>query len=77
MGVHAISLDNGTTYQSVDEVDAASLELYWSRLCEVADAPTLDKAYDAAYPLGSDTDKGRRAVLAYVLENGTCYLVIG
>lgn len=77
MDVHDISLDNGITYQSVDEVDAASLELYWSQLCEVADAPTLDKAYDVAYPLGSGTDKGRRAVLAYVLEHGTCDLVIG
>ena len=77
MSVHNISLDNGTTYQSIDEVDAASLELCWSQLCEVTDAPTLDKAYDAAYPLDSDTDEGRRAVLAYVLDHGTCDLVIG
>ena len=75
--MHNISLDNGTTYQSIDEVDAASLELCWSQLCDVADASTLDKAYDSAYPLDSYTDKGRRAVLAYVLEHGTCDLVVG
>lgn len=37
----------------------------------------LNKAYDAVWPLDSDTDNGRRAVLEYVLEHVDQDIVIG
>ena len=72
-----ISIDNGNTYDDAEGIGRDDLERLWPTICEMCDPVVMDKAYDAAWPLDSDTDDGRRAVLGYVLDHVDQDLVIG
>lgn len=72
-----ISIDNGCTYDDAEGIDQVDLERLWPTICEACEPVVLDKVYDAAWPLDSDTDDGRRAVLGYVLEHVDQDIVIG
>lgn len=72
-----ISIDNGCTYDDADGIDQVDLKRLWSTICEACNPVVLDKVYDAVWPLDSDTDDGRRAVLGYVLEHVDQDIVIG
>lgn len=72
-----ISIDNGSTYDDADGIEQFDLERLWPTICEACDPVVLYKAYDAVWPLDSDTDDGRRAVLGYVLEHVDQDIVIG